>query len=51
MGSLLLVLINFGGEVGGVGGAYLNLTGSGRDVGWGWAFSRGWVLINVLPLG
>ena len=38
--------------MGGVGvGTYLNLTGSGRDVGWGWVLSRGWVLVNVLPLG
>ena len=31
-------------------GAYLSLSGSGREVGWGWALIRGWALIKVFCL-
>ena len=26
--------------------AYLSLSGSGREVGWGWALIRGWTLLT-----
>ena len=31
-------------------GAYLSLSGSEREVGWGWALIRGWALINFFRL-
>ena len=31
-------------------GAYLSLSGNGREVGWGWVLIRGWVLINCFCL-
>ena len=31
-------------------GAYLSLSGNGREVGWRWVLIRGWVLINCFCL-
>ena len=31
-------------------GAYLSFSGSGKEVGWEWAFIRGWALVNVFCL-
>ena len=47
----MLVLIPFLGGGRGKGlGAYLSLSGSGREVGWGWALIQAWALIKFFCL-